>query len=467
MTFSHNSTNNGSNNGATLPSTFDAFFRQPQAGDFIKQVEDGIEYYTEQTTGRSGMSHSGLGRMAGVAHPSIIYWERKISTSDPVNNSLPEVFKSFAGKALKLVNNSDPQGSEILPDDFCAAVIVYYASFASPKDQTQAAKLALMICTGIGLRTHIQAKTGWRESGLPVDKVVSTQPEPISTSAPEISDDRILEVMSAIKPHPFTKWHGDLIATNEGVAEWLEVTSSKVAGFRHRHREALIKDGVITRPVKVGLRKKLNLAVPTSSAVIWTPQAFLKLVQMVRGSEPAAKFCQVLGLPSKSKLQETIEVKAEPVKASHRQSTKAKTEPTKLVRHKSESQAKLALLKEGFELLEQIGVADDQDRLLLKNEVMHLLMSDRSSTQSKSAAPSERVEESVYFISDRCVELGYQPDTYTLLEIARKASRNYALRHGVNPAKVTQSTNGTTSKVNVYSSADLDILDEAIKAVMG
>jgi len=119
-------------------------FNTPESGDFIKVVEDGIEYYTERLSGRSGMSYRGLARFVGKAHPSIVYWVQKIRSSDPVNNDLPECLKSFTGIALSVVNSSDLGGSEILPDVFCSALISYYACFAAPKDQTKEAKRSLL-----------------------------------------------------------------------------------------------------------------------------------------------------------------------------------------------------------------------------------------------------------------------------------------------------------------------------------
>lgn len=143
---------------------FEQFF---DANQFIKQVDElGIEYYTRASTGRSGMSFRGLARFVGVNHPAIAYWVKRISETDPVNNDLPECFKPFAGKNLRLVNNSDPQGSEILSDEFCAAVAAYYAAFAPAKNQTPEAKMALMVCSGMGLRSFIQSKTGWKKQSV-------------------------------------------------------------------------------------------------------------------------------------------------------------------------------------------------------------------------------------------------------------------------------------------------------------
>jgi len=147
----------------------------PESGDFIKFVEDGIEYYTERLSGRSGMSHRGLGRFVGKSQPSISYWVQKIRSSDPISNDLPECLKSFAGIALPVVNSSDPYGSEILPDVFCSAMISYYACFAAPKDQTKEAKRSLLLSSGVGLRTLIHSKTGWMPTASPQPPLVDNQ----------------------------------------------------------------------------------------------------------------------------------------------------------------------------------------------------------------------------------------------------------------------------------------------------
>jgi len=147
----------------------------PESGDFVKVVEDGIEYYTERLSGRSGMSYRGLARFVGKSHPSIVYWVQKIRSSDPVDNDLPECLKSFTGITLSVVNSSDLGGSEILTDVFCSALISYYACFAAPKDQTKEAKRSLLLSSGVGLRTLIHSKTGWMPTASPQPPSVDNQ----------------------------------------------------------------------------------------------------------------------------------------------------------------------------------------------------------------------------------------------------------------------------------------------------
>lgn len=128
------------------------------AQEFLYRDEDGVEYYTQKTTGISGMSRRGLGRFLRKQHNSINYWVSKTSAAQVDNNDLPECLKPFAGQRLVVDNNSDVLGAP-----FCAAMTIYYASYAAPIDQTPEAKFAAMVCMTRGLERHIQEKTGWTE----------------------------------------------------------------------------------------------------------------------------------------------------------------------------------------------------------------------------------------------------------------------------------------------------------------
>lgn len=69
-------------------------------------------------------------------------------------------------------------------------------------------------------------------------------------------------------------------------------------------------------------------------------------------------------------------------------------------------------------------------------------------------------------MSDRAVVLGHRPTPAQLRRIGKEAARIYQQRHGEKPVQREQFVGGTTRMVNVYSEADVDVLDQAIAEVM-
>ncbi len=147
--------------------------------------EDGAEYFTVISTGRSGMSHRGLARFVGVAQEAISYLVRKVRNANSKIDSLPECLKPFAGKNLTLPGYYDRLGRDILEDGFCAAVVEYYAKYSKSKnkDSKFKAEQALQeiealgiqfirdqageLIQHIGMRVLIRQKTGWQPNYNP------------------------------------------------------------------------------------------------------------------------------------------------------------------------------------------------------------------------------------------------------------------------------------------------------------
>jgi len=127
----------------------------------LRRIEHDGEYFTVKNTGRSGMSMRGLGRFVGKTSTAIGYWFNKVEKADPINNSLPEPLKPFAGKSLKLDGYNDPQGRGILEDRFCSALVEYYAVKAHDADTNVIAKARLALIRDLGMRLFIHMKTGW------------------------------------------------------------------------------------------------------------------------------------------------------------------------------------------------------------------------------------------------------------------------------------------------------------------
>lgn len=97
--------------------------------------------------------------------------------------------------------------------------------------------------------------------------------------------------------------------------------------------------------------------------------------------------------------------------------------------------------------------------MLLKDHIRYILVGEKL----QPALPG-RVE---WPVSDRSVVLGHRPNPSQLRRIGKEAARIYQQRHGQKPVQREQFVGGTTRMVNVYSEADVDVLDEAIALVVG
>ena len=119
---------------------------------------------------------------------------------------------------------------------------------------------------------------------------------------------------------------------------------------------------------------------------------------------------------------------------------------------------RLETIQLGIDLFQRLGGCDERTELLLKDHIRNILLEEKL----QPALPG-RVELPV---SDRALVLGYRPTSSQLCQIGKQAARIYQQRHGQKPMQREQFVAGTTRMVNVYSEADVDILDQAITLVM-
>ena len=129
--------------------------------DLLRTVEDDGEYFTVKSTGRSGMSQTGLARFVGKHRTSIREWITKVRNAKPEDNQLPKPLKPFAGKPLTLRGYTDPQGRDIVEDTFCYALVRYFAWYAQDAETNTQAKIAEELIGYFGMRSFIHLKTGW------------------------------------------------------------------------------------------------------------------------------------------------------------------------------------------------------------------------------------------------------------------------------------------------------------------
>lgn len=120
---------------------------------------------------------------------------------------------------------------------------------------------------------------------------------------------------------------------------------------------------------------------------------------------------------------------------------------------------RLETIQLGIDLFQRLGGCDERTELLLKDHIRNILLEEKLRPVRMG-----RVE---YPVSDRAVALGYRPTNAQLMKIGKEAVCIYQQRHGRKPVQREQFVAGTTRMVNVYSEADVDILDRAISLVMG
>jgi hypothetical protein len=121
---------------------------------FVRRVENDIEFFTNEATGESGISVSGLARLCGVSHPAIIQLSQALVSKSP-----SEWLEPLVGMPLTLVSNassSDPKlrNAKIIRDEACAHIITHYAFMGK-----ETARYSLTKFAAIGVRTWIQGIT--------------------------------------------------------------------------------------------------------------------------------------------------------------------------------------------------------------------------------------------------------------------------------------------------------------------
>lgn len=141
--------------------------------NLIKQVStDGIEFYTEEQTGKSGISQSGIAILCGVKQNTI----SDLVSDTLIGKSRSKWLEPFMGKTLTLIDktetesinvNGKPQGNlEVYHSSFVYAVIKHYAFSGNEIAQYSMDKFGER-----GIDTWIQEITGWSQQKTSVSNI--------------------------------------------------------------------------------------------------------------------------------------------------------------------------------------------------------------------------------------------------------------------------------------------------------
>jgi hypothetical protein len=135
----------------------------------ITRVErDGVEFFTIDATGESGMSESGLARLCGVTHKAVSKLvSNSVGTWEQEGSLKPNARKKFSFVPGSGTNFAHGQNSNIkvISAPICARVIRYYA--LESKYKTPEALFALEKFSTEGINAWIQDITHWHGNPAP------------------------------------------------------------------------------------------------------------------------------------------------------------------------------------------------------------------------------------------------------------------------------------------------------------
>jgi hypothetical protein len=134
----------------------------------IVEVE-GVEFYTDAATGRSGVSQSGLAILCGVSKQAISKLVNSLSTGGG-----GKLLKPLQGK-VETLSTKTQSGMILYADELCIAIIRYYDRKGNETAQYTFDKFA-----AIGFNSWIQSITGWSNPKAPTPKpeLETTMPTP-------------------------------------------------------------------------------------------------------------------------------------------------------------------------------------------------------------------------------------------------------------------------------------------------
>ncbi len=124
-------------------------------------IQDKVEFFTVNATGRAAISESGLARLVGVTPKAINY----LLADSPVGRKYrPEELKPLEAAGFHL-EVSGENNSNLVKAEVAAIVIEYYA-YESRRKKTKEALFAYRQFAKMGIERWIQGITGWLDPKL-------------------------------------------------------------------------------------------------------------------------------------------------------------------------------------------------------------------------------------------------------------------------------------------------------------
>jgi len=143
----------------------------------ITRVErDGVEFFTIDATGESGMSESGLARLCGVAQQSMNTFVKSLRNLPTVTNEKIALNPALDGniwlqaRGLNTIEKTQIRNLAIVRADACATVIEHYAFHS--KYKTPEALFAFQKFARSGITGWIQEATHWHGNAVPKNGIV-------------------------------------------------------------------------------------------------------------------------------------------------------------------------------------------------------------------------------------------------------------------------------------------------------
>ena len=136
-------------------------------------IRDGVEFFTIDATGESGMSQTGLANLCGVSHQAINKILRNLVATNGEESALKTRLDGkvwLQPKGLSSIERSKITNLSIVRASACASIIEHYA-FES-KYKTQEALFAYRKFGAMGITAWIQEMTEWHGNPTPRNGIV-------------------------------------------------------------------------------------------------------------------------------------------------------------------------------------------------------------------------------------------------------------------------------------------------------
>jgi hypothetical protein len=136
--------------------------------NITRVVRDGVEFFTIDRTGESGMSEAGLARLCGVSRPAVTKFIRETGVTKNGKNYLdepPSKYSRVQPKGLTPDERSYISHFHFISASVCADVIEHYA--IDSRHKTEEALFAYRKFAKMGITAWIQEMTDWHGNAVP------------------------------------------------------------------------------------------------------------------------------------------------------------------------------------------------------------------------------------------------------------------------------------------------------------